>query len=79
MENRINNGAGQEFRIMNEYIHNMAKCFITVLLNPIGKPLNFIETPVSELENDEKWSLILEFSNNYNNRLTVGNVDCLQE
>lgn len=76
LENRINNGAGQEFRIMKEYIHNMAKCFITVLLNPIGKPLNFIETPVSELENDEKWSLILEFSNNYNNQLTVGNADC---
>ena len=72
LRTRLNKGIGEEFRNMNGYIREMAQGFIGVLLAPVKKPVVFIETPLTEIENDPCWLALENYAKEYNRKLDSG-------
>lgn len=69
LQKRINNGIGQEFQLVNEYIQKTAQGFITLLLAPVKKPIVFVTTPLAELEGQSDWLALEDFAKNFNKQL----------
>ena len=69
LQTRINHGIGQEFNLVNEYIQKTAQGFITLLLAPVRKPIDFVSTPLAELDEKPNWLTLEDFVRNYNQRL----------
>ena len=69
LRKRINQGIGTEFENINSYIREMVKGFLGFLLAPVGKPLLFVETPVTELEGKSEWLALEDFARDFNRRL----------
>lgn len=72
LQKRINNGIGQEFKLVNDYIQKTAQGFISLLLAPVGKPIVFVSTPLMELKSKPNWLVIEDFVSDFNNRLPNG-------
>lgn len=71
LQKRIDLGVGTEFQQINNYIQDMAKRFLELLLAPTGKPLVFVETPVKEIEGKPEWSALGDFVKGYNERMEL--------
>lgn len=69
LSDRLNNGIGEEFSHVNEYIGNMAKGVIQILLSPVGKRVDFVDLPFSQAEKESGWLALEDFVNGFNRRL----------
>ena len=66
---RINKNQGNEFKVMNGYIQQMAQGFVRLLLAPVKKPVVFVETPLKEIANNNAWLSLEDFANRFNRQL----------
>lgn len=66
---RLNKGVDAQFRDMNDYIRKLAEGFVRLLLAPVKKPVVFVNTPVSEIENDTDWLSLEDYAKGYNTRI----------
>ena len=63
---RLDKGIGEEFCNLNNYIKNMAKGVIRLLLSPTGKRVDFIETSIAQIREEDGWMTLEDFSNGFN-------------
>ena len=69
LQNRINNGMGDELHYVNDYIRNMAKCFIEILLAPTKKKIEFVTKALDKNESDPNWLGLKDFAKDFNKRI----------
>lgn len=71
LQKRIDLGVGKEFQQINNYIQDMVKRFLELLLAPAGKPLVFVDTSVKEIEGKPEWPTLGDFVKEYNKRMEL--------
>jgi len=71
LQERINNGMDGVSPFVNNYVREMAKGFIRIFLAPAQKPIEFVSTPIAEVEGDPKWLGLEDFAQKYNKRLDM--------
>lgn len=66
LSKRLDKGIGEEFYTLNNYITNMAKSVIQLLLSPVGKRVDFVETSLAQLREEDGWMTVEDFANGFN-------------
>lgn len=66
LSKRLDKGIGEEFYNLNNYIKNMAKGVIRLLLSPTGKRVDFVETSLAQIREEAGWMTLEDFSNGFN-------------
>ena len=66
LSKRLDKGIGEEFYNLNNYITNMAKSVIQLLLSPVGKRVDFVETSLGQISVEDGWMTLEDFANGFN-------------
>ena len=66
LSKRLDKGVGEEFYNLNNYITNMAKSVIQLLLSPVGKRVDFVETSLAQISVEDGWMTLEDFVNGFN-------------
>ena len=69
LSKRLDKGIGEEFCNLNNYITNMAKSVIQLLLSPVGKRVDFVETSLAQISEEDGWMMLEDFANSFNKGL----------